>query len=70
MSFALSHAIRTCFVLDRTTRAIVTEWSLPIGQQVCDWHADSSRRSIVHLSGERTAPRDLEPNVCQTSQSF
>jgi len=25
---------------------------------------------IVHLSGERTAPRDLEPNLSQTPQSF
>ena len=35
-----------------------------------NWHADSSRRSIVHLSGERTEPRHLEPNLSQTSHSF
>jgi len=35
-----------------------------------NWHADSSRRSIVHLSKERTAPRHLEPNLSQTLHSF
>jgi len=31
-----------------------------------NWHADSSRRSIVQLSRERVTPRDLEPNLSQT----
>jgi len=39
---------------------------VPSRQQVCDWHADSSCGSIVHLSRERIAPRDLEPNLSQT----
>jgi len=30
-----------------------------------NWHADSSRRSIVQLNRERTAPRDLKPNLSQ-----
>jgi len=38
--------------------------------EVCDWHADSSRRSIVQLSRERINPRDLEPNLSQTLHSF
>jgi len=32
-----------------------------------DLHADSSRRSIVQLSRESITPRDLEPNLSQTS---
>ena len=35
-----------------------------------NWHADSSRQSIVHLSRERTAPRDLKPNLSQILNSF
>jgi len=35
-----------------------------------NWHADSSHRSIVHLSRERTTPRDLEPNLSQMLHSF
>jgi len=35
-----------------------------------NWHANSSRRSIVHLSRERNTPRDLEPNLSQMSHSF
>jgi len=38
--------------------------------KLCNWHADSSRRSIVHLSRERTPPRDLELNLSQMSHSF
>ena len=33
--------------------------------KLCNWHADSSRRSIVERSRERIAPRDLEPNLSQ-----
>jgi len=69
-SFGPSHAIGTRFVLDRTMRAVVTEHPFQSGQQVRNWHADSSRGSIVHLSGERIAPRDLEPNLSQTSHLF
>jgi len=36
------------------TRAVVTKQS---HNKLCNWHADSSRRSIVQLSRERTAPR-------------
>ena len=42
---------------------------VPIGWQVCDWHAHSSRRSIVHLSREMIAPMDLEPNLSQMAHS-
>jgi len=34
-----------------------------------DWHADSSRGTIVERSGERIAPRDLEPNLSQMLHS-
>jgi len=70
MSFRPLDAIRTHFVLDCTTWAVIKDQSFPIERQVCNWHADSSRRSIVHISRERTAPTDLEPNLSQTSQSF
>ena len=36
-------------------------------QQFCNWHANSSHRSIVQLSRERITPRDLESNLSQTS---
>ena len=36
------------------TRAIVTKQS---HNKLCNWHADSSRRIVVQLSRERTAPR-------------
>jgi len=36
------------------TRAVVAKQS---HNKLHNWHADSSRRSIVQLSGERTAPR-------------
>jgi len=66
-AMAMSHgplhlAIRTRFVLDCTTQAVVVRWSFPIEQQVCNGHGDQ-RRSVVHLSRERIAPRDLESNV-------
>jgi len=61
----LVHTIQ--FVLDRTTRAVITGQSFPIEWQVCNWHANSSCRSIIHLSRERFASRDLEPNLSQTS---
>jgi len=35
-----------------------------------NWHVDSSSGSIFHLNRERTAPRDLEPNLSQMSHSF
>ena len=37
--------------------------------KVCDWCADCSLRSIVQLSRERIASRDLEPNLSQTLHS-
>jgi len=40
-----------CFLL---TRAIVAKRS---HNKLCNWHADSSRRTVVQLSRERTAPR-------------
>ena len=61
--FGLLRAIRTHFVMDRKARAFVIKQSFPIGQQACNWDADSSRGSTVHLSRERTALRDLEPNL-------
>jgi len=38
------------------TRAVVAQQS---HNKLCNWHADSSRRSIVQRSGERTAPKIL-----------
>jgi len=35
-----------------------------------NWHADSSRRSVVQRNRERTTPRDLEPNLSQMLHSF
>jgi len=53
-----------CFLL---TRAVVATQS---HNKPHNWHANSSRRSIVHLSRERTAPRDLKLNLSQTLHSF
>jgi len=60
------HVHRTRFVLDRFNTSCRCKTS---HDKLHTWHADSSRRSIVHLSRERTAPRDLEPNLSQTSHS-
>ena len=38
--------------------------------KLCNWHADSSHRSIVHFSREGTAPRGLELNLSQMLHSF
>jgi len=57
------HVHRTRIVLDCFNTSYGCETS---HNKLCNWHADSSRRSIVHLSRERTAPRDLELNLSQT----
>jgi len=70
VSFRPSHttnAMGTRFVLDRHDTSCCCEQS---HDKPHNWHADSSRRSIVHLSGERTAPGDLEPKLSQMSHSF
>jgi len=56
------HVHRTRFVLDRFNTSFCCKTS---HDKLYNWHADSSRRSIVHLSRERTMPRDLGPNLSQ-----
>jgi len=58
------HVHRTRFVLDRFDTSCRCETS---HDKPRNWHADSSRRSVVHLIRERIAPRDLEPNLSQMS---
>jgi len=65
VSFRSLHAIRTRFVLDHTTRAVVARQSFPSGQQVHNWHVNSSHMSSVHLSREKIPLRDLELNLSQ-----
>ena len=49
----------------RTSHSQFDTW-----QQVHNWHASSLRGSVAHLSRERIAQRDLEPNLSQTLHSF
>ena len=56
------HVHRTRFVLDRFNTSCRCETS---HNKLHNWHADSSCGSVVHLSRERIAPRDLEPNLSQ-----
>jgi len=58
---------RTRFGPDGATRAIVVTQS---HDKMHNWHANSSRGSIIHLGRERIAPRDPEPNLSQMSHSF
>jgi len=64
-------AARRRFVLGGTTRAVaVTNSHSQLNDALRNWHADSSPGSIVHLSRERTVPRDLKLNLSQTLLSF
>jgi len=56
------HVNQMRFVLDCFNTSYCCKTS---HNKLCNWHADSSRASVVHLSRERIAPRDLEPNLSQ-----
>jgi len=42
---------------DIVVSKVITNRATVITVKLCNWHADSSRRSILQLSRERTAPR-------------
>ena len=60
------HVHRTCFVLDCFNTSCRCETS---HNKPHNWHANSSRGSVMHLSRERNAPRNLEPNLSQMLHS-